>query len=360
MPLQQPRTSLPILDLSQYTMNEPDSPSSLQFLKDLEYAMCNIGFFYISNHGVLQELQEKAFQVMEDFFKLPLEDKLNVGFEKSPHFRGYAKMKSETTNFRQDNREQFDLGRESPAEDIEGRPAYVNLRGPNQWPEGVPEFKETITELRESMSHVGLVLLTAMVRILNLEGDTFTSIFNDNYNARMKLLRYPAMGNTSDAPLDHGLGVGAHKDPGYLTVLLQGKLGGLQVQVDDGSWIDAEPIPNTFIVNIGEILERLTRKHFIATTHRVLNPTTTTEDRFSIPLFLSPAFETRIPQLDIPKTVVKTVISDVPSDQLLQNEVYGENEFNAYCRSHKQVAQKWYAFNEDKKEWHLRKGVEIQ
>ncbi|KAL0080677.1 2OG-Fe(II) oxygenase [Phycomyces blakesleeanus] len=341
MPSPHQKSNLPILDLSKYQPNDPSSHSSQEFLKELDKTMRNIGFFYVKNHGIPLTVQQDAFKAMKAFFKLPLEEKLKIELINSPHFRGYTRMKGETTNFKQDNREQVDLAREQNAETLEGRPAYVGLRGPNQWPEGVPGFKEDITALMAAMTDVALILLRAMVRTLNIDEDKFMAMFGNDYGARVKLLRYPAMSNEEDRPNEHGLGVGPHKDSGFLALLLQDELGGLQVQTQTGKWVDAVPIPNTFVVNIGEILERLTRKTFVATTHRVLTLTSTDQDRFSFPLFLAPALETRIPQLDVP-LAAKNVVSDVKEEQLLQDEVYGVNELNSYCRSHTKVAQKWY------------------
>ncbi|KAI9033766.1 oxidoreductase [Phycomyces nitens] len=341
MPSSHQKINLPVLDLSKYQPNNPSSQSSQDFLKELDTTMREIGFFYVKNHGVPLELQQNAFEAMKDFFKLPLEEKLKIELINSPHFRGYTRMKGETTNYKQDNREQVDLGREQKAEPMEGRPAYVGLRGPNQWPEGLPGFKEDITALMTAMTDVALVLLRAMVRTLDIDEDKFMAMFGSDYGARVKLLRYPAMSNKEDRPDDHGLGVGPHKDAGFLALLLQDDLGGLQVQTQTGEWLDAVPIPDTFVVNIGEIFERLTRKAFVATTHRVLTLTSTDKDRLSFPLFLAPALETRVPQLSVP-LATKKVISDVKLEQLLQDEVYGVNELNSYCRSHTKVAEKWY------------------
>lgn len=228
------------------------------------------------------------------------------------------------------------------------------MRGPNQWPSKIPNFKETISELMDSMADVGLTILNAMARVLEFDQDEFMSLFGKDYGVRCKLIRYPALNNPIDTPLDHGLGVGPHKDTGFLTILLQDQIGGLQVQAqDNGQWLDAKPIPNTFIVNIGEILERLTNQTFVATTHRVVNKALANyEDRFSIPVFISPALETKIPQINLTKATKKReIISDVKQDQLLQDEIYGVNELNGFIRSHKETRDAWYYFNEEQKQW---------
>ncbi|GAA5799287.1 hypothetical protein HPULCUR_004697 [Helicostylum pulchrum] len=344
--------SLPILDLSKYQLDQPDSASSKEFLRELYDAMSEVGFFYIRNHGVPLELQQKSFDLMKSFFKLPIEQKLEIELKKSPHFRGYSKLNSETTDYKQDNREQIDLGRDQPTVPIENNPTYAHLRGPNQWPRQIPGFKETITELMDSMAEIGLTILNAMARVLEFNQEEFMSLFGKDYGVRCKLVRYPALNNPIDKPLDHGLGVGPHKDTGFLALLLQDEIGGLQVQAQNGEWLDAEPIPDTFIVNIGEILERLTRQTFVATTHRVINKSLENyADRFSIPLFLSPSLETKIPQIDLNTVTKRNIVSDVKQDQLLQDEIYGVNELGGFIRSHKETADTWYYLNEEQKQW---------
>ncbi|GAA5807871.1 hypothetical protein MFLAVUS_001250 [Mucor flavus] len=344
--------SLPILDLSKYQLDQPDSASSKEFLRELYDAMSEVGFFYIRNHGVPLELQQKSFDSIKSFFKLPIEQKLEIELKKSPHFRGYSKLNSETTDYKQDNREQIDLGRDQPTVPIENNPTYAHLRGPNQWPSQIPGFKETITELMDAMAEIGLIILNAMARVLEFNQEEFMSLFGKDYGVRCKLVRYPALNNPVDKPLDHGLGVGPHKDTGFLALLLQDEIGGLQVQAQNGQWLDAEPIPNTFIVNIGEILERLTRQTFVATTHRVINKSLENyADRFSIPLFLSPSLETKIPQIDLNTVTKRTFVSDVKQDQLLQDEIYGVNELRGFIRSHKETADTWYYLNEEQKQW---------
>lgn len=349
-------SAIPILDLSKYEVDHPDSPSSKEFFKELHEAMSEVGFFYVKNHGIPLELQQKSFETVKKFFALPIEEKLKIELKNSPHFRGYSKLNAETTDYKQDNREQLDLGREYPALPIENTPVYRHLRGPNQWPDQVPGFQETITELMESMTQVGLTIIKAMASVLEFDQDEFMSLFGQDYGVRCKLVRYPALNNPIDKPLDHGLGVGPHKDAGFLALLLQDQVGGLQVQSQDGEWIDAHPIPDTFIVNIGEIFERLTKRVFVATTHRVVNKNTVNhEDRYSIPLFLAPALETRIPQIDINSQVTKrNVISDVKQEQLLQDELYGVNELSSFLRSHKITADNWYYLDEKEKQWHRR------
>lgn len=84
--------SIPILDLSKYEVDHPDSPSSKVFFKELHEAMSEVGFFYVKNHGIPLELQQKSFETVKKFFALPIEEKLKIELKNSPHFRGYSKL----------------------------------------------------------------------------------------------------------------------------------------------------------------------------------------------------------------------------------------------------------------------------
>lgn len=138
---------------------------------------------------------------------------------------------------------------------------YAHLRGPNQWPEQIPGFKENVTELMESMAQVGLTIIKAMAQVLQFDQDELMALFGEDYGVRCKLLRYPALNDPVDTPLEHGLGVGPHKDTGFLALLLQDDIGGLQVQTQDGRWV---------VINgcmVGAHSSNLTHAHY-----RTLNP----------------------------------------------------------------------------------------
>ncbi|KAH8553844.1 hypothetical protein BGW37DRAFT_482455 [Umbelopsis sp. PMI_123] len=340
--------TLPILDLSLFLSNSAEDRA--QFVRSLQDAVLKYGFFYLKNAPQLTpELQSQALQQAKAFFALPIEEKLKIEMINSPHFRGYQRMRAETTNFKQDNREQIDYGPEVKAEDMtEETPAYLGLKGPNQWPE-LPGFKDTIQEYMDACCDIAKTLMRAVAISLELDENHF-STFEHEPHVRMKVVRYPPMGHAIDRPHEHGLGVGPHKDYGCLTILLQDNVGGLQVQGMDGVWIDATPLPGCLVINIGEMFERMTQKTYVATVHRVLN-NTSGKDRLSLPVFFNPNVKTQVPILDVPEHLLanrpKDVQSDVKEEQLLQYPVYGESAFRGLSRSHPMVANKWYSFHED-------------
>ncbi|KAG2183780.1 hypothetical protein INT43_006791 [Umbelopsis isabellina] len=337
--------SLPILDLNLFLSDSTENKA--RFVNDLQQAVLKYGFFYLRDTIFLSpELQQSALTHAKAFFALPIEEKLKIQMINSPHFRGYQRMGAETTNFKQDNREQIDYGLEVKAEHMtESTPAYLGLKGPNQWPD-IAGFKATFSTYMEACTDIAKALLRAVALSLELDEHYF-SMFEHEPHTRMKVVRYPPMGHQIDQPKEHGLGVGPHKlkDYGCLTILLQDDVGGLQVQATDGTWIDATPIPGCLVINIGEMFERMTQKTYTATVHRVLN-NTSGKDRISLPVFCNPNVATQVPVLDIPEHLLaqrpKDVQSDVKTEQLLQYPVYGESAFRGLSRSHPMVANKWY------------------
>ncbi|OZJ03339.1 hypothetical protein BZG36_04216, partial [Bifiguratus adelaidae] len=316
-----------------------DKAKQQTFLDQLRDALLHVGFFILKNHGIDEGLQSRMVDEARKFFALPLEEKIKIDMIHSPHFRGYTRMGAEVTDFKHDNREQIDLGLERPAPSPgTGRLYYENIQGPNQWPnaELVPDFRPTCMTFMDACIQVARKLMEAMALVLGLEHDWFRPMFGEDDeggygpHVRMKVVRYPSMTDEKDKPEAHGLGVGPHKDYGFLTILMQDDVGGLQVQSPQGEWIDATPIPNTFIINVGETFERATQRCFKATTHRVLN-NSSGKDRISVPVFFNPAVNAKIPFInvsdEIKRLTPQNVISDIQEGQLLQKEVYGENAF---------------------------------
>lgn len=201
--------TLPILDLGLFLSNSPEDKA--EFVRSLQDAVLRYGFFYLKNAPSLTpELQDRALKRAKAFFALPLEEKLKIEMINSPHFRGYQRMGAETTDFKQDNREQIDYGMEVPAENMTAEtPAYLGLKGPNQWPD-VPGFKDTIKEYMNACCEIAKTLMRAVAISLDLDENHFAT-FEKEPHVRMKVVRYPPMGHAADKPHEHGLGVGPHK-----------------------------------------------------------------------------------------------------------------------------------------------------
>ncbi|RUV93545.1 MAG: isopenicillin N synthase family oxygenase [Mesorhizobium sp.] len=326
--------AIPVLDFSGYEAN-PDSRR--RFLEELRRAARDVGFFYLSGHGIPQSLIDDVLSVSGRFFALPDEDKLEIEMVNSPRFRGYNRVGQEPTKGQRDWREQVDIGSEAPSLPRDaGQPAWRRLQGPNQWPSALPELKPLLLEWQERLTELSTKLLKAFATILEQDENAFEAIYAGTPN-HLKIIRYPGRDATESEQ-----GVGAHKDSGFLTLLLQEREGGLQVEAADGNWIDAEPRGGTFVVNIGELLEMATDGYLKATVHRVVKPPAGT-DRLSVAFFLGAPFDAEIPLLDLTPHL-KAQASGVTRDP--QNLLYrnsGQNALKSRLRSHPDVARRHHA-----------------
>lgn len=206
-------TTLPILDLARYA----DPAEKSAFLTDLRHAARDIGFFYLINHGVDDQLQHSVQQLSRRFFSLSDAQKQPVAMIHSPHFRGYNRAASELTRGQPDWREQFDIGAERPALILgDDAPRWQRLQGPNLWPDALPELKPTLLRWQSAMTQVGITVLRAFAEALNLPNDAFDTLYGQQPNEHIKLIRYPGQQETQSTQ-----GVGAHKDSGFLSFLLR-------------------------------------------------------------------------------------------------------------------------------------------
>lgn len=217
-----------------------------------------------------------------------------------------------------------------------GTPGWTRLQGPNLWPANQPNLRVAVLDWQAKATGVAIRLLKAFALSLDQPENAFEPIYGDTPNHRMKIVRYPGRDQTGDDQ-----GVGAHKDGGFLTLLLQDDNRGLQVDYA-GSWIDADPIPGTFVVNIGELLELASNGYLRATVHRVVTPAAGIE-RYSVPFFFSAQLDAEIPLLDLPPELAAEArgpASD-PDNPLFRN--VGENVLKSRLRSHPDVAQRHYS-----------------
>ncbi|MGU9830998.1 isopenicillin N synthase family dioxygenase [Pseudomonas sp. LF242] len=329
-------TTLPLLDLSQLD-GTPEQRGD--FLDALRSAARQIGFFYLTGHGIDPALLAQVQQQARAFFALPEADKLAVGMLNSAHFRGYNRAASEITRGQPDLREQFDVGAErEPLSEAEHPAAWARLQGPNQWPVALPELKPLVLAWQQAMTHMSLRLLRAFAQALSLPEHAFDALYGDQPNEHIKLIRYPGRHAQQSRQ-----GVGAHKDSGFLSFLLQDEQAGLQVEVEEGRWIDASPRPATLVVNIGELLELASNGYLRATVHRVVSPPLGSE-RLSLAFFLGAQLDAVVPVYDLAPELLRDAhgpTSD-PRNPLLRD--VGWNYLKGRLRSHPDVAQRFYAY----------------
>ena len=281
-----PFESIPVIDLGPF-LDGSDKPG---VARAIGRACREVGFFYVGNHGVPEARVEAAFAEARRFFAQPLGAKTAIHVSKSyPRQRGYIPLFEENTDpeVTADLKECFDLARELPPDHPEVR-AGTPFHGPNVWPPGLPGFRDTVYGYYETVLELALKLAGAIALSLDLPEDAFADKL-DRAIANFRLIHYPPQQGRIE---QETLGCGAHSDYGFLTVLAQGSVDGLQLRNCAGEWIAAPPIPGTFVVNISELVERWTNGLYPATLHRVIN--TSGRERYSMPFFLDTNYDARV------------------------------------------------------------------
>jgi isopenicillin N synthase-like dioxygenase len=325
---------LPVLDLSRFGSEES---GQARFLADLRTAAREVGFFYVIGHGVPEALNAAVLDQARALFALPEEQKLAIEMVNSPHFRGYNRAGFEYTRGKPDWREQIDIGaEEAPVPPGEG-PAYLRLKGPNQWPAALPDFEPVVLDWQERVTEVLVRLLRAFALALDQSPDAFAPIYDGSPHKLLKLIRYP--GRTAE---DAEQGVGAHKDSGLLSLILQDGHGGLQVEAADGRWIDAAPRAGAFVVNIGELLELAADGYLKATVHRVISPPPGAE-RYSAAFFLGARLDATVPALQLPHHLAAEAPGFARDPQNPLFHQVGQNTLKSRLRSHPDVAARHHA-----------------
>jgi isopenicillin N synthase-like dioxygenase len=326
--------SIPLLDLSRFEAGES---SRARFLAELRTAAREVGFFYLTGHGVAPELLRELMAGSRRFFALPESEKLTIEMVRSPHFRGYNRVAWELTRGAPDWREQIDIGAERPAlSRTADLPPWARLQGPNQWPAALPELRPVVLRWQSAAMDVLDRLLRAFAAALGQPEDVLEPLYRHDPHYLIKLIRYPGRDTT-----DSGQGVGVHKDAELLTLLLQDDIGGLQVETARG-WLDVTPRPGTFVVNIGELLELASDGYLKATLHRVVAPPAGTE-RISAAFFLGARLDAVVPLLHLPPELAAQAHgpeSD-PNNPLFRS--VGQNYLKGRLRSHPDVARRHHA-----------------
>jgi isopenicillin N synthase-like dioxygenase len=324
--------NLPVLDLGRLISSGRERE---EFLGELRETAHQYGFFYVTGHGIPHTEVQYLFYLARRFFGLSEAEKLSIDQLHSPHFRGYTRVGFERTRGRPDWREQFDIAAERPALNDPSLPPWNRLEGPNQWPPSLPELKPFLLGYQNQVTALAIRILEALSESLGQDKRAFETIYTPAPSQRLKVIRYPERGGTDDDQ-----GCGPHKDSGFLTVLLQDAVGGLQVELD-GRWIDAPPIPGTFVINIGEILELATSGYFRADVHQVVTPKAS--DRLSVAFFFGANLDATVPLLNLPPEYAAKAhgLTEDPLNPLFRQ--VGQNYLKGRLRSHPDVARAHYA-----------------
>ncbi|WP_328311780.1 isopenicillin N synthase family oxygenase [Streptomyces sp. NBC_00442] len=301
---------VPVIGIAPLVTPDPDPEALRETVEQIGQACRDVGFFYIKDHGVTPRESAELFQASRDFFALPLEEKLKIRLGITEQFRGFVPLGGEVTGGKTDWHECLDLQPES------GRHAHTiaaaaaarsgdthPLDDPGQWPPALPAFRETVMRAWDQLYGLSARIAAGMALSLGLDEHHFAP-YHGVELSDLRMVHYPPYNETvgraapEDLPMedvDHGFG--AHVDYGFLAVLQQDAVGGLEVRNAEGAWIPAPHIPGTFLVNIGQMMQRWTNDHYRATWHRVQLPGAV--DRYSIPFFFEPRYDAVIEPLDV-------------------------------------------------------------
>ena len=269
---------LPVIDFA--PMASADPAERRRLAAELRAACLANGFFYAAYTGVSAEAMRDVLAAAEELFALPETKKLAVSKDNSPCGRGYEALRGQRleAGAQADLKEGFVMGTDLPGDDPRVAAGWPQ-HGANQWPDGMADWRRRVESYHTQMVGLAGTIMRALALSLSLEETSFEDCCRGSI-ATLRMLHYPPQ--AADAGTD-ARGAGAHTDWGAITILLQDGVGGLQVKDGADSWIDAPPIPGTFIINLGDLVPRWTNGLYRSTVHRVINRSG--RERYSVPFF---------------------------------------------------------------------------
>lgn len=281
---------IPVIDVGELVAGGSASRAVGQRLGD---ACRQSGFFYAVGHGVDEGLLARLQELSRQFFAQDLQTKLAIRMALGGKaWRGYFRVGDELTSGKPDQKEGLYFGKEFPADHALVQ-AGTPLHGPNLFGNKPAGFREAVLEYIDALTRLGHRLMAGLALGLDLEEDYFERRYTGDPLPLFRIFNYPRPAEERERLW----GVGEHTDYGMLTILWQDDAGGLEVR-SRSQWISAPPIPGSFVCNIGDMLDRMTRGVFRSTPHRVRNPAP--RDRLSFPFFFDPNFFARVQPIDLP------------------------------------------------------------
>lgn len=278
-------SAIPSLDITRF--DRADQRDG--FVAELGAAYREWGFCGIRGHGIDAALIAEAYDAFVRFFDLPTEVKMKYHVPGTGGARGYTPFGVETAKDSKfpDLKEFWHVGRELPA----GSP-HAAVMPPNLWPGEVPGFRAKAYGLYTALDELGSKVLSALALHIDLPADYFADK-TDSGNSILRPIHYPPI-TSGDVPNERA---GAHEDINFITLLVGASAAGLEVRARNGDWVPFTASEDTIVVNIGDMLQRLTNHVYPSTTHRVVNPPgeQARKPRYSTPFFLhpNPDFEIR-------------------------------------------------------------------
>ena len=277
---------VPSLDLADFTSGNPERKK--KFVADLGAAYNSIGFVAIRNHYLTDELSAQLYEVIKKFFALPDSVKQQYEIAGLAGQRGYIGKGKEHAKGRNtgDLKEFYHVGQEV----LDGDPIKKEYPD-NIWPKELPEFESIALDVYRRLEKTGVQMLKAIALYLNLPEDYFDHKVKHG-NSILRPIHYFPIENPDAVPAD-AVRAAEHGDINLITLLMGASADGLQVFRRDNKWIPIKALPEQLVVNVGDMLERLTNKKLKSTIHRVVNPARAqmNKPRYSIPFFMHPRSE---------------------------------------------------------------------
>lgn len=337
---------IPVVSLADWTRPGADRAAFADRLRAIAH---EVGFLRVVDHGVDAAFLAEYFEALRAFFALPEAVKARIDKVNSPWFRGWERIGAELTDNSVDHREQIDVWTELDPRPADVQPAYLRLEGPNQWLDDatLPGLRALVERFQAEMGALADELLAAMSVGLGLAPDHLDELFGERRMSLVKLIHYP--------PTPPGqAGVNGHHDTGFLTLLWQHGVSGLQVRNQDGDWIDVPADGDAIVVNIGEMLQSMTGNYFVATMHRVI----AAAERYSSAYFHGPALATALDPLPLDPRFAAAVAASphhrttgfmARRDELLAGargvtshaaDTYGQQLWNYFTRSYPDLVRR--------------------
>lgn len=273
---------MPILDLGAWLAGGPIDELVMQF----KAACTNTGFFYVSNHGVPQQIIDSVFDATRRYMSLPMEERLKDKIDERFR-RGFMPIGvTQLPGHKPDLKESYELGIDLPLTDADvasGRP----LHGPNHWPADKPWLRSAAMDYLHSTTELGKNLLKIFAVAVGEEKGYFLQ-YAKKPMVLARLFHYPPQQSFTNLEL----GAAAHTDYGMLTLLAQDPIGGLELRTRSGEWVAAPYIEGTLVINLGDLVKIWTNDFYVSNLHRVANRTG--KERYSIPTFFNLDYETPV------------------------------------------------------------------
>jgi len=280
--------SIPLIDFSNFLKS-----SDLKVAQEIGKACAEYGFFTLTHHGVDETLQSELENLSQQFFGQNLEEKMKISMKLGGRaWRGYFPVGEELTSGQADHKEGVYFGEEIGDQDPRVQQG-LPLHGKNLFPQFPAGFKDVVLKYELAMTNLAHELMRAISMSLDLAPNYFHQHFTEDPLILFRIFHYPA--TSSEKEDQYPWGVGEHTDYGLLTLLKQDDKGGLEAKIKE-DWISVPPVPNSFVCNVGDMLDYLTQGKYRSLPHRVKN--ISGKSRYSFPFFFDPNFKAKIQALN--------------------------------------------------------------